>query len=128
MRSTKMRLGPLRFQQFANFEKKDMSDPLRIFAIGGSAGGRTAVTKVLEHIPTDFEGAILVVLHGSLEAPSIFPKILSKKLGRAVSEAENGAPIGKGGIYIAKPDNHLFVHDGRTYLSQGPRENLFRPA
>ncbi len=105
-----------------------MSDPLRIFVIGGSAGGRTAIIKVLEFIPTNFEGAILVVLHGSLEAPSIFPKILSKKLGRVVLEAENGAPISKGGIYIAKPDYHLFVHDGRTYLSQGPRENLFRPS
>lgn len=70
----------------------------------------------------------MVVLHRSLEAPSIFPKILSKKLGRVVLEAENGAPIGKEGIYIAKPDYHLFVHDGRTYLSQGPRENLFRPS
>jgi two-component system chemotaxis response regulator CheB len=40
----------------------------------------------------------------------------------------DGAPIERGCIYVAIPDQHLLVIDGTVRLGNGPRENMTRPA
>jgi two-component system chemotaxis response regulator CheB len=43
-------------------------------------------------------------------------------------QVEDGMKIERGNVYIAAPDHHLLVADGRIRLGRGPRENMARPA
>lgn len=105
-----------------------MNPTFRLFAIGASSGGRAAITKFLSPIPAGINAAFLVTVHGAFDTPSFFAKVLGQKTDLKVTESDHGIPIEPGTVYIAKPDHHLFVHDGKIYLSKGPRENLFRPS
>ena len=46
----------------------------------------------------------------------------------AASHPEVGEEIRQGHIYIAPPDYHMLIEQGRIKLSHGPKENLHRPA
>jgi two-component system chemotaxis response regulator CheB len=46
----------------------------------------------------------------------------------AAAHATDGEVIEPGRIYVAPPDHHLLVADGRLELDHGPRENYTRPA
>ncbi|WP_149302976.1 chemotaxis protein CheB [Pareuzebyella sediminis] len=105
-----------------------MKEPSRIFVMGASSGGRKVIVNVLRDFPENCNAAFLVVVHASSDTPSIFHQILSKKIKMKVFEAEHGMTIQKGSVILAKPNQHLFVSEGKALLSNGPRENLFRPA
>jgi len=86
------------------------------------------LATIFQEIPNTIEAAFLIVVHGSSDATSIFPKVLSQKTDLKVKEAEHGIDILAGTVYIAKPNTHLIVEQGKINLSHGPRENRFRPA
>jgi two-component system chemotaxis response regulator CheB len=44
------------------------------------------------------------------------------------SHPDDGDPIRRGQIYVARPDHHLMLHDGRIRVIHGPRENRYRPS
>ena len=44
------------------------------------------------------------------------------------TNARDGEVIRPGRIYVAPPDRHLVIENGRTRLTRGPKENRFRPA
>jgi two-component system chemotaxis response regulator CheB len=97
--------------------------------IGTSAGGVTALRKVLKEIPEDFPGAILVVMHvgegGSVEwlAEQL------RQVGRLpVNVAADGTVIRQGSVYIAPASTHLLIDKDRVRLGTGPREQYARPA
>lgn len=100
----------------------------RLFVLGASAGGRKILGDILKSIPNTIDAAFLVVVHGSSDAASVFPKVLSQKLDLEVKEVENGMTIEAGYLYIAKPDHHLIVDQEQLFLSKGLRENRFRPS
>lgn len=101
----------------------------RVVVIGGSAGGVDAVRSVLERLPADFPAPICVAIHIYAQSP---PDVLSAVLDRAtalnVVTASDGATLKKGSVYVAPPDQHLLLEDGKIRLSRGPKENRFRPA
>lgn len=105
-----------------------MAKPVRIFVIGASAGGRAAVIGCLGAIAPDINAAFAVVVHSAFDMPSFFAPVLARKTDLQVVEAENGMKIESGTVYVARPNHHLFIEEGSIRLSQGPRENLFRPA
>ena len=105
-----------------------MEDVCRVVAIGGSAGGRAAIKKLLEKLPADINAAFLVVVHTAFDTPSFFAEVLSKSTELEVENAAHGTKIKRGHVYVAQPNRHLFVNQGALFLSNGPRENLFRPA
>ncbi len=56
------------------------------------------------------------------------PQILNRRGALPAHHAVHGEPILPGQIYVAPPDHHLTLMDGRICLSHGPRENGRRPA
>lgn len=100
----------------------------RIVVIGASAGGIEAITAVLAGLPPDFPAAVFVVLHSG--APSAAP--LSSLLGRAgalpAAVAVDDEPVEPGRVYVAPPNRHLVLEDGRVSVQFGPRHHGFRPA
>jgi two-component system, chemotaxis family, protein-glutamate methylesterase/glutaminase len=99
-----------------------------IIVVGASAGGVEALKVLAGGLPCGLPAAIFIVLHVSPEGPSFLPEILSRVGPLPVTHAVDGEVITPGRIYVASPDRHLLVEQGRVRLTRGPRENRFRPA
>lgn len=99
-----------------------------VIVVGGSAGGIEALRSVLRNLREDLPAAIFVVVHIPAFSASRLPEILARASGLPAAHARDGETISRGRIYIAPPDHHLLVQDGRIELSRGPRENHSRPA
>src|SRR5215471_2646718 len=99
-----------------------------IVVIGTSAGGLKILRELVSHLPADLPAAVFIVQHSSTDVHSILPDVLSKAGNLPARHAVDGEPIRLGRIYIAPPNHHMVVDDGRVRLTQGPKENRFRPA
>lgn len=100
----------------------------KVIVIGGSAGALPVLQEIVHHLPDNLAAPILVTLHISPESPSVLPKILNRAGGPRATFARDQAKLQSPAIYVAPPDRHLVVADGRMRLTQGPRENRSRPA
>jgi two-component system chemotaxis response regulator CheB len=99
-----------------------------LVAIGASAGGVEALRAVAAGLPTGLPAAVLVVLHLPRDAPSALPNILQRSGPLPAAAAVDGELLQPGRIYVAPPDVHMLVIDGRILLGRGPSENGHRPA
>jgi two-component system, chemotaxis family, protein-glutamate methylesterase/glutaminase len=109
-----------------------------IVVIGASAGGVEASKELVSHLPSDLAATLFIVMHFPANGVSILPSILSRCSALPAVHAQDGDRIQTGHIYVGPPNYHLLVRqaaagngDGDSYeigLSQGPRENGYRPA
>ncbi|OBG67214.1 MULTISPECIES: chemotaxis protein CheB [unclassified Mycobacterium] len=107
----------------------DESGGLRgVVAIGASAGGVEALSKLAAGLSADVPYAYLVTLHIPAGAPSVLARIVDRSGPLPAVTAEDGAKLEPARIYVAPPDRHLLAADHRVVLSQGPTENGHRPA
>lgn len=104
------------------------AEPPAVVALAASAGGVEALSTVIGDLPGDLPAAVLVVLHIAPLGPSLLPQIIGRTSKLAVDHATDGAALEPGRVFVAPPDYHLLVVDGRTRLVRGPRENGNRPA
>ena len=100
----------------------------QLVVVGASAGGFNALRQLASELPGDLDAAILVVLHMAPDFPSDLHRFLSAVGKLPAVQARHDEPIAAGRIYVAPPDRHLLVTDGRLALSHGARENFSRPA
>jgi len=99
-----------------------------IVVIGCSVGGVEALQRLVVDLPKDFPAALFVVLHLAPEGTSVLPDILKRAGSLPAMHPRDGDLIRAGRIYVAPPDNHLLVEDGRVRVIHGPKENRHRPA
>src|ERR1041385_3751338 len=99
-----------------------------IIVVGTSVGGVEALQKLASSLPKDFPAALFVVLHLSPHSTSVLPQILTRAGKLPAVHPLDNEPIRTGHIYVAPPDNHLIIDDGRIRVTRGPRENRHRPA
>ncbi|MEH1816103.1 MAG: chemotaxis protein CheB [Nostoc sp.] len=100
-----------------------------VVAIAASAGGLTAIVKVLSTLPAEFPAAIAIVQHLAPEHPSFMAEILSRRTNITVKQAEEGDSVTPGTAYVAPPDRHLLVNgDGTLSLSQSELVHFLRPS
>jgi two-component system chemotaxis response regulator CheB len=83
---------------------------------------------VISDLPADLPAALLVATHMPARGHSQLPEILDRCGPLPAVRAEQGEPLVPGHVYVAVPDHHLLVHDGRMRLSRAPRQNRARPA
>ena len=96
--------------------------------IGTSAGGVQALITLVAALPAHLPAAVFIVLHLSPNGHSLLPTILARDSRLPVAHAVDGEPIRHGRVYVAPPDQHLLVEDGRVKLVHGPKENFHRPS
>jgi two-component system, chemotaxis family, protein-glutamate methylesterase/glutaminase len=100
-----------------------------LVVIGSSWGGLVALEKILSALPKDFEPAIAIAQHRSVDSGS---GALSAMLGRhtalEVCEAGDKEPIEPGHVYIAPPDYHLYVEQGAFALDVDDAVQYSRPS
>jgi two-component system chemotaxis response regulator CheB len=100
-----------------------------LIVIGASAGGLSAITRLLEGLPSGINAAVIVVVHVSRRSNG---KIIAASFQRhttlTCSVASDGELIRQGHLYVARPDHQLMVKADRLVVNQGTHENKYRPA
>jgi two-component system chemotaxis response regulator CheB len=99
-----------------------------LIVIGGSAGGLEPLRTIVRGLPGSLPAAVLVVIHTAPTATSQLPQILSKAGTLPAFHPKDGQLIEPARIYVAPPDHHLTVEDGRARVQRGPRFNAHRPS
>jgi two-component system chemotaxis response regulator CheB len=106
-----------------------LDDFRNLIVIGASAGGHSAVRKLVAELRPDINAAVLVVLHVSKRSSGDnISYLLQKHTQLICSCPSDGTVIEKGYLYIATPNHHMMVRDGRISINQGARENKYRPS
>lgn len=103
----------------------------RVVAIGASTGGPGAVLELLKGLPPEFPLPLLVVIHLGRAFSSALAEWLDGASGRPVSFAVDGEPLpppGRGQVFLAPPDRHLSLRQGRLRLDSGPERHSCRPS
>ena len=96
--------------------------------IAASAGGVEALRDLLSQLPADTPAAVMVVLHVPAIGGRALPSILARAGRLPASAAGDGEDALAGHVYVAPPDHHMLIIDGKIRLSRGPRHNGHRPA
>jgi two-component system chemotaxis response regulator CheB len=99
-----------------------------IIVIGFSAGGVDPLVRVITDFPADLAAAVFVVHHFPAKSISALPSIVGRAGRLPASHPSHGEEVVPGRVYIAPPDRHMLLAEGRIYLASGPREHGHRPA
>ena len=94
--------------------------------MGASAGGVEALLRIAPEM-SGLEAPVLLVLHIGAHR-SYLPDLLNARGSGRATFAEPGTVPRQGMIYVAPPDQHLLIDDGRLQLIKGPKEHHARPA
>lgn len=97
--------------------------------IGTSAGGFTALSRLLENIPADYSIPILLVQHRSKDSQDLFEDVLQKRCRIRIKQADEKEKITAGMVYVAPPDYHLLVESDKSFsLSSEALVHFSRPS
>jgi len=86
-----------------------------IIVIGGSAGAYELIVEILDHLPTNFLVAIVIVLHRNSKYETKIETSLSKRLNRNVISVRDKLPILENHIYFAPPGYHTLVEPDQIF-------------
>jgi two-component system chemotaxis response regulator CheB len=112
--------------------KKSMVETTEIVvAIGASTGGTEAIAKLLQQLPHDSPG-IIIVQHMPEQFTKSFAERLDETCKVTVKEAVNGSSVIRGNVLIAPGNYHTILkRSGARYyveVKQGPMVNRHRPS
>jgi two-component system chemotaxis response regulator CheB len=104
--------------------------PVRIVVVGTSLGGMKALENILRGLTADFRLPIAIVQHRGIDndQQSQLARLLQLHSPLPLVEANDKESIGGGRVYLAPPDYHLLVDDGRFALSTDERVLYARPS
>ncbi len=94
-----------------------MSAPI-IVAIGASAGGLDAATKLVTALPQQPGIAFILVQHLDPDHHSMMAELLGGHTAMTVEQAIDGSTIAADHLYIIPPGSYLSVADGKLRLSK----------
>lgn len=111
--------------------KTDKSEETaRVVVIGTSAGGLSALKKLVVQLPKDFPVPVLVVRHISPDATgNVLIDALNGLNTVQCQHAKSGNVLKPGHLYLAPSDHHLMIDENKKMLvTKGAQENRSRPA
>ena len=116
-------------QQTGRSAQRTSGAAFDIVAMAASAGGLTALSRVLAALPVDFPAVIVVVQHLDPRHRSLMADILSRRTPLRVKQAQEGEQVSPATVYIAPPNRHLLVNsDGTLSLTQSELVHFLRPS
>lgn len=86
--------------------------PNLLIGVGASAGGLPAIMEIIELLPEQFQGSLVVATHRDPAAPNVLPQLFRNHTRLRVSEPYEGEKISCTHVYVARPDQVMTV-DGR---------------
>ena len=100
-----------------------------VIGIATSAGGLSALSRLLSALPPTLDAAILIVQHLDPARPSHLAEILGRRTPLPVKQAAGQDRLHTGAVFIAPPGAHLLVDpEGTISLSHRPPVHFVRPA
>lgn len=103
----------------------------KVVCIGASTGGTESLREVLEALPANAPG-ILIVQHMPEKFTAAFARRLNGLCQVEVKEAEHGDPVLRGHVLIAPGDHHMLLErQGARYqvsIKHGPLVSRHRPS
>ncbi|MGL5923053.1 chemotaxis protein CheB, partial [Chroococcidiopsis sp.] len=93
-----------------------------IVGIGASAGGLTAFTQLLEHLPSDTGMGFVLVQHLARDRKSLLPDLLAQVCQMPVTEVQDGILVEPNHVYIIPPNRKMTLAQGKLRLA--PRETI----
>lgn len=101
----------------------------QLVVAAASAGGLTALGRMLGDLPSDFPLPIAIVQHLDPNHHSVIAEILARRTALRVKQAAQDDVLTGGVVYIAPPGIHLVIDPGRTIsLSHSAPVHFVRPA
>jgi two-component system chemotaxis response regulator CheB len=125
------RLGLQRQRQEEPKLSNSQTGAFRLIAMGASTGGPGAVRQLLRGLPSDFPLPILLVIHLDKAFSTAFAEWLDGESPLRVAFAKDGERLsepGQGRVYMAPPDQHLMLRDGRLWLDNAAERHSCRPS
>ncbi len=101
------KVAELSFIKKASFAANNINTN-KIVAIGSSTGGTEAISSILECLPANLPG-ILIVQHIPPVFSAMFAERLNKQLKVNVKEAQNGDWVEQGRVLIAPGNKHMRI-------------------
>lgn len=106
----------------------DYREPLRIVAIGASAGGLEALETFFDHMPPNAGLAYVVIQHLSPDFLSMMDEILARHTSLAICQAKDGMAVQADVIYLLPPKMLMLIVNGRLLLTErDPGQGLTLP-
>jgi two-component system chemotaxis response regulator CheB len=99
-----------------------------IIVIGSSAGGVEALQRLCAALPADLPACVFIAQHLSPSSKSLLPLLLDRAGPLPAVMPVDGQAIEAGHIYVAGPDRHMLLRDGKVLMRRGPYESRTRPA
>jgi len=100
-----------------------------VVGLAASAGGLSAISRVLEGLGSEFPASIVVVQHLDPRHRSLMADILGRRAAMPVKEAADGDKLQEGRVFIAPPNHHLLVNaDGTLELTETELVHFVRPS
>ena len=107
-------------------ENKELKN---IITIGASAGGISAVSRLVATFQQDMDAAVFIVIHVSVNSASdVILQAIQKKTSWKCIVPEDQEKIKNGTIYLAPSDHHMMVEKGTISITKGAFENHWRPS
>ena len=99
-----------------------------LVVIGTSYGGLQALSTLLDGLPPDFPGSVVIVQHRSKDSDDTLVNLLQEYSRLPLREAEDKEAIEAGTVYLAPPDYHTLVEDRAFSLSVDAPVVFSRPS
>lgn len=99
--------------------------PNLLVGIGASAGGLAPLIEIIDHLSTGYQGAILVAMHRSPDAPNLLADILAQRTRLRVHDAQENERVACTHLYVADADEVMTV-EGRQLDVRVDPHNLRR--
>lgn len=105
-------------------------DAFNVVVFVGEAGGRLALSYILPALPANLPAAVIVVQRLDTQSDStLMVDAVSRPNTLAIKHAQEGERLQPGVVYVASPNQHLFVTPNRTFcLSQALLVDFPRPS
>jgi two-component system, chemotaxis family, CheB/CheR fusion protein len=105
------------------FSGSTSAEPLRVVAIGASAGGVEACTRLFQTLPPDTGLAFVLVQHRQPGHESLLANLLSKSTEMPVREVTRATRVEPNHVYINPPDADMDCTRRPVYLSSAKADS-----
>ena len=105
------------------------ASPYEVVALAASAGGVTALRRVLGDLPSDLAIPVLVVQHLDRRHRTVLAEVIGRYSALPVKLAQDQEVARAGAVYVAPPDHHLLAgSDGVLTLTRTELVHFVRPS
>jgi two-component system CheB/CheR fusion protein len=91
-----------------------------VVAMGASAGGLEAFTRLLQNLPSDTGMAFVLIQHLAPRHNSILSTLLARATSMPVVEVEHGTPVEPNHVFVIPPNKFMTISQGVLELAPRP--------